>query len=348
MNTKTGLTGGAWMKSPNEGWTVVVSTEKPTHSANRSTYQDEDWQWEMEKCGGYILAESIPSQQDAWMMAAAKDMYTVIEEFLEIVRDSSGLVVYGKDGNTMFWDEIQTVTKAREALEKARGERALTLLRNKADKLKPEPSCYLIGVDEYGDELMEIDGYMAYCPDCAQKRADELTEELKKVGFETFRKQHDCSTDDEDLARVDYIREFLPEDDDFAGCQHCGKELERDILFTFSQEIDHWLDEKIHQLTLTSNPTRPRPELDGLSLMDLGNSVKRYREKTNAVLLKGYQYRYIYFIDKSWRKRLTVPEIPFSKIDEIDGGMYRGEKISIAERKKSGEVDLNANSNLED
>ena len=106
--------------------------------------------------------------------------------------------------------------------------------------------------------------------------------------------------------------------------------------------------EKIHQLTLTSNPTRPRPELGGLSLMDLGNSVKRYREKTNAVLLKGYQYRYIYFIDKSWRKRLTVPEIPFSKIDEIDGGMYRGEKISIAERKKSGEVDLNANFNLED
>lgn len=43
-----------------------------------------------------------------------------------------------------------------------------------------------------------------------------------------------------------------------------------------------------------------------------------------------------------------MPEIPFSKIDEIDGGMYRGEKISIAERKKSGEVDLNANFNLED
>lgn len=46
----------------------------------------------------------------------------------------------------------------------------------------------------------------------------------------------------------------------------------------------------------------------------------------------GYQLRYIYFIDKKWRKRLTVPEIPFSKIDELGAGMYRGERITQAER----------------
>jgi hypothetical protein len=40
----------------------------------------------------------------------------------------------------------------------------------------------------------------------------------------------------------------------------------------------------------------------------------------------GYQLRYVYFVDKSWRERLTVPEIPYSKIDEIGAGMYRGEK----------------------
>lgn len=48
--------------------------------------------------------------------------------------------------------------------------------------------------------------------------------------------------------------------------------------------------------------------------------------------VKGYQLRYIYFIDKSCRSKLTVPEIPFSKIDEIGAGMYRGERISQAER----------------
>ena len=47
---------------------------------------------------------------------------------------------------------------------------------------------------------------------------------------------------------------------------------------------------------------------------------------------EGYQFRYIYFIDKEYRKRLTVPEIPFSKIDELGAGMYKGEKITVKER----------------
>lgn len=57
--------------------------------------------------------------------------------------------------------------------------------------------------------------------------------------------------------------------------------------------------------------------------------IKDFR-KWEAV--KGYQFRYIYFIDKSYRQRLTVPEIPFSKIDEIGAGMYKGEKITRDER----------------
>lgn len=47
--------------------------------------------------------------------------------------------------------------------------------------------------------------------------------------------------------------------------------------------------------------------------------------------LDGYQLRYILLIDKSCK--ITVPVIPFSKIDEIGAGMYRGKKISIQERK---------------
>lgn len=48
--------------------------------------------------------------------------------------------------------------------------------------------------------------------------------------------------------------------------------------------------------------------------------------------VKGYQLRYIYFIDKSCRSKLTVQEIPFSKIDEIGAGMYKGERVTQAER----------------
>lgn len=49
-----------------------------------------------------------------------------------------------------------------------------------------------------------------------------------------------------------------------------------------------------------------------------------------AFPLDGYQLRYIYLIDKSCK--ITTPIIPFSKIDEIGAGMYKGEKITLQER----------------
>ena len=46
----------------------------------------------------------------------------------------------------------------------------------------------------------------------------------------------------------------------------------------------------------------------------------------------GYQLRYIYFLDKNYRKRLTVPIIPFSEIDKRGAGMYKGESVTRQER----------------
>lgn len=61
--------------------------------------------------------------------------------------------------------------------------------------------------------------------------------------------------------------------------------------------------------------------------------------------IQGFQLRYIYLIDKTCR--ITVPILPFSKIDEMGAGMYKGKKISLAERKAlSDVVDSNPNSNL--
>ena len=44
-------------------------------------------------------------------------------------------------------------------------------------------------------------------------------------------------------------------------------------------------------------------------------------------------FRYIYLIDKTCK--ITVPILPFSKIDEMGAGMYKGKKITLAERKTS-------------
>ena len=93
--------------------------------------------------------------------------------------------------------------------------------------------------------------------------------------------------------------------------------------------------EKIHKMTLESNPTQPRKELGGKSYYDITGGrfiFKRYVNYVGGEILKGFQLRYIYFIDKKWRNRLVVPEIPFSRIDEMGAGMYKGEKITQAER----------------
>lgn len=58
----------------------------------------------------------------------------------------------------------------------------------------------------------------------------------------------------------------------------------------------------------------------------LKEKKKEYKPK------KGFQLRYIYFVDKACRDKLAVPILPFEKIDEIGAGMYKGEIISQAER----------------
>ena len=63
-----------------------------------------------------------------------------------------------------------------------------------------------------------------------------------------------------------------------------------------------------------------------------GKSGTQWIKDNGGVRLKGYQLRYIYLIDKSCK--ITVPIIPFSKIDEMGAGMYKGKKITFAERHK--------------
>lgn len=55
-------------------------------------------------------------------------------------------------------------------------------------------------------------------------------------------------------------------------------------------------------------------------------------KRQGAKPLEGNQLRYIYLINKSCE--ITVPILPFSKIDELGAGMYKGEKITLKERKE--------------
>lgn len=94
--------------------------------------------------------------------------------------------------------------------------------------------------------------------------------------------------------------------------------------------------EVIHKMTLESSPTQPRKELNGQSYYQLTGgkyNFKKYVEFTNGTVLKGFQLRYIYLIDKECK--IAVPVLPFSKIDELGAGMYLGERITLSERKNN-------------
>tara|TARA_R100000700_G_C3110471_1_gene103678 strand:+ start:34 stop:705 length:672 start_codon:yes stop_codon:yes gene_type:complete len=61
--------------------------------------------------------------------------------------------------------------------------------------------------------------------------------------------------------------------------------------------------------------------------------LKMSSEFRNWKAYEGYQLKYIYFIDKKMESNLTKPIIPFSEIDKIGAGMYKGKKITLKERQ---------------
>lgn len=71
----------------------------------------------------------------------------------------------------------------------------------------------------------------------------------------------------------------------------------------------------------------------------LGEVVAKHGTRTaiqgHVTLLDGFQLRYIYFIDKKKQSDLTVQVLPYSAIDDFKAGMYKGKRISLAERRGS-------------
>jgi len=69
----------------------------------------------------------------------------------------------------------------------------------------------------------------------------------------------------------------------------------------------------VTDLTLNVNPQR------------MGGNASQWK-KRGAKPLEGFQLRYIYFLDPTAKHRLTVPILPFSRIDELGATMYRGKR----------------------
>jgi len=95
----------------------------------------------------------------------------------------------------------------------------------------------------------------------------------------------------------------------------------------------------IHKMTLHSNPTQPRPELGGKTFFELTGgkySPEAYLRATGAIILPGFQLRYLYFLDPTARQRLTVPVVPFEEIARLGASMYKGQRTPRAGSADSG------------
>lgn len=91
----------------------------------------------------------------------------------------------------------------------------------------------------------------------------------------------------------------------------------------------------IHKMTLESSPNQKRSELNGRSYYDLTGgryNFSKYVKEVGGEVLEGFQLKYIYLIDES--AVLNADVLPFSEIDKQGAGMYKGEKITVKERKK--------------
>jgi hypothetical protein len=103
-----------------------------------------------------------------------------------------------------------------------------------------------------------------------------------------------------------------------------------------TQIIETPKGERVTRMTLTQvgNPKRARI-LKECGIKDTGaSSINMFLEK-GCKNIDGFQLRYIYLIDKSCK--ITVPILPFSKIDEMGAGMYKGKKVSLQERKSQAQ-----------
>jgi len=83
-----------------------------------------------------------------------------------------------------------------------------------------------------------------------------------------------------------------------------------------------------------------------------GKYYSRHLIETGAAVpLQGFQLRYVYFLDQSWRDRLKSDIIPFDEIEKVGATMYRGNRpgsiASDASDFRSEEGSANLTSGLE-
>ena len=83
---------------------------------------------------------------------------------------------------------------------------------------------------------------------------------------------------------------------------------------------------------LKKNTSMWRNVVTGEKMQDMQFYHTMTKKGKDWVRLKGNMLKYIYLIDK--KMQINNEILPFSEIDKQGAGMYKGEKITVAERQQ--------------
>ena len=92
--------------------------------------------------------------------------------------------------------------------------------------------------------------------------------------------------------------------------------------------------QRIASMTLTANYNTQKVR-DVSAFLGVEHKYRNMSQwkALGASPIEGFMFRYIYFLNPEAKKRLTVPILPFSKIDEMGARMYKG--VSYARTKQA-------------
>lgn len=100
--------------------------------------------------------------------------------------------------------------------------------------------------------------------------------------------------------------------------------------------------EKFSRMSLTDGRSKKEQALAkavaGINIENGGASMKGYMA-AGFKPIEGFQLRYIYFLNPEARHRLTVPVLPFSKIDEVGAGMYKGKSKRVKQANSGDQLE---------
>ena len=115
----------------------------------------------------------------------------------------------------------------------------------------------------------------------------------------------------------------------FSDATQCGD----GAIYRASGFVLTGIKKNTQMLRMPDGSIQAKKSLDNPNNSHGGQFGSKIALNNGAVRLDGFQLRYVYFIDKSYIGKLTVPILPFSDIDKIGAGMYKGKTVTLQERR---------------